>query len=130
MCAMAQNNTPAGTDASPLALYQRPMRAACSSLFHHDEEIRTKPGLRQDSKTPKKNRAGARVAKLLALPVAASVIPLRNCQLRLYSWILDGKPTPQNEVNSQVFASREPLHEVVGRILGNLVLRAGVSLGT
>jgi hypothetical protein len=37
--------------------------------------MRTKPGFKHDSKTPKKNRPVASVAKLVAEPVAARVIP-------------------------------------------------------
>lgn len=75
MCAMAQNKTPADREARPFAMYQRPIRAACSSRFYQDEEIRTNPGLRHDSKTPRKNRAAAKQRKSVALPVAANTTP-------------------------------------------------------
>jgi hypothetical protein len=60
---------------SPFAQYQSATRAVCSSLFHQDDVIRTKPGFKQDSKTPRKNRPVASVAKLVADPVAARVTP-------------------------------------------------------
>jgi hypothetical protein len=66
---------PLGAPNNPLALYQRATREDCSSLFHQDEVIKTNPGFKQDSKTPRKNLPVASVAKLVADPVAASVIP-------------------------------------------------------
>jgi hypothetical protein len=68
---------PLGAPINPLAQYQRATRALCSSLFHQDEVISTNPGFKQDSKTPRKNRPTASVAKLVAEPVAASVAPQR-----------------------------------------------------
>jgi hypothetical protein len=76
MCAIAQKRTPAGIEASPFALYQRPIREACSSRFHQEDEIKTKPGFKHDSKTPKKNRAAANEEKFVALPVAARTTPM------------------------------------------------------
>jgi hypothetical protein len=81
--AIAQKSTPDGTPASPLALYQRPILAVCSSRFHHDEEMRTKPGFRHDSNTPKKNRAAAKVENFVALPVAANTAPARASSLEM-----------------------------------------------
>ena len=72
---MTGRTYPLGAPINPFAQYQRATRADCSSLFHHDEVIRTKPGFKHDSKTPRKNRPIASVAKLVADPVAASVAP-------------------------------------------------------
>lgn len=68
---------PLGAPINPLAQYQRATREVCSSLFHQEDVIRTKPGFKQDSKTPRKNLPVASVAKLVADPVAASVTPQR-----------------------------------------------------
>lgn len=45
----------------------------------------------------------------------------------LYTYVLDNELTPEDEVDSQVFSGRESLHEVVGRILGNLASKNDVS---
>ena len=71
-------DTPEGAPIRPLAQYQIPIRAACSSRFHQDEVIRANPGLRHDSKTPRKKRAIASVDKFLAEAVAASTTPIES----------------------------------------------------
>jgi hypothetical protein len=68
---------PLGAPIKPFAQYQRATRAVCSSLFHQDKVIRTKPGVKQDSKTPRKNRPTASVENLVADLVAARVAPHR-----------------------------------------------------
>ena len=75
ICAIAQNMRPEGAPIKPLAQYQSPIRAVCSSRFHQDDVIKTKPGLRHDSNIPRKKRAAARVLNFVAEPVAASVAP-------------------------------------------------------
>jgi hypothetical protein len=82
ICAMAQKIRPEGAPIKPLAQYQRPIRAACSSRFHQDEVIKTKPGLRQDSNIPRKKRAAASELKVLAEPVAARVAPISQLDHR------------------------------------------------
>jgi hypothetical protein len=72
---MPQNIRPDGAPINPLAEYQKPNRAACSSRFHHDDVIKTKPGFTHDSKTPMKKRAAASVENFVADPEAASVAP-------------------------------------------------------
>ena len=66
---------PLGAPISPLAQYHNATRELCSSLFHQDEVIKTKPGFKQDSKIPRKNRPTASVENLVADPVAARVAP-------------------------------------------------------
>lgn len=46
--------------------------------------MRTKPGFKQDSKTPRKNRPTARVENLVAEPVAARVAPHRTKLTAMY----------------------------------------------
>lgn len=75
MWARPQKSKPDGAPMIPLAEYHIPTLAVCSSLFHHEEVIRTKPGFKQDSKIPIKNRAAARVEKFVADADAASVTP-------------------------------------------------------
>src|ERR1700712_5625236 len=69
---------PDGIDMTPLAQYQIAIRAGCSSRFHQDEVMRTKPGLRQDSKTPRKNRAAMNGLKLVQEPMAVKTTPQRT----------------------------------------------------
>lgn len=75
---MPQKTIPAGAPIKPFAEYQIPILPACSLRFHHDEVIKTKPGLTQDSKTPRKKRATASVAKVFADAEAANVAPIRD----------------------------------------------------
>ena len=75
---------PLGAPNNPLAQYHRATREDCSSLFHQDDVIKTNPGFKHDSKTPRKNLPVASVAKLVADPVAASVIPHRTKLIAMY----------------------------------------------
>jgi len=75
MCAIPQKIMPEGAPNRPLAQYQSPILAVCSSRFHQDDVIKTNPGFKHDSKTPRKKRATARVAKLVAPALHASVMP-------------------------------------------------------
>lgn len=84
---MPQNIRPEGAPSKPLAQYQSPTRKACSSRFHQEDVIRTKPGLTQASNTPMKKRAAARVEKFVAEALAASVAPKRISQIKAYNFI-------------------------------------------
>ena len=96
-----RSHTPEGAPMRPLAQYQSAIRAVCSSRFHHAEvyvvvsvyektrkiewkpTIKTKPGFKQLSNTPRKKRPIASPVNELAAPVAAKVAPL----FELATWI-------------------------------------------
>lgn len=76
----------------------------------------SQPGFRQLSKTPRKKRPVARVAKFVADPVAARVAP--KVLSMLLRWITSER-TPKDEIDCNVLSGRILLHENVGRILSD-----------
>lgn len=104
----------------PAEEYHRPTRRACSPVFHQDEVMTMRPGLRGASKTPRKNRHTARPAKFVAAPEHARTIPVSSQHMSIIKERKDA-PTPQNEVDSDVLSCRKLLHQEVGRVLGNQI---------
>ena len=76
---MAQKIAPDGAPIKPLALYHNPTRNGCSSRFHQEDVIKTNPGLRADSKIPRRNRTAAREPKDVHAPVTVKVVPILDC---------------------------------------------------
>lgn len=107
----------------PADEYQRPIRRACSDVFHHEDVMTINPGLRGASNTPRKNRPMASPVKLVAAPEQARATPGARGQREVLDrrCCVNVPLTPQDEVHSQVFAGGKFLHQVVGRVFCNQI---------